>query len=479
MAFKDVREFIESLEKTGDVVRIKQEMDWDLEVGAIGRRAYEIRGPAVLFETIKDYPGHAIFNGSLGTFRRLAIAMGLDPETSVYEIYKEYERRISQPIEPTLVSDGPCKENVMRGNEVDLYRFPAPYIHQGDGGRYLATWDIVVSQDPDSKWQNWGMYRFMIHNQRHLVGIPRYHSHLGMVLHKKYVPKKKPMPVAIVCGADPLSHLVATAPVRMGVSEPDVAGGLRQEPIELVRCENSDLLVPAHAEIVIEGDILPDRTATEGPFGEYPGYRTEGMHMGVLVEVKAVTYRSSPILTMISLGMPPDDSSIAASMTAGLAMKARLIRHKMPVTEVFVPPEGVTHIAVVGVSKGGSEVAKQVGAILTSRRADVNKIIVVDQDVDPFDYGQVTHALATKCHPKRGIFVNEIEAGKANVITPCYSAEERRAYKGAIAIFDCTWPLEWPREDIPMKSSFEVMYPEWLKQKVLTSWEALGFKEGK
>ena len=139
--------------------------------------------------------------------------------------------------------------------------------------------------------------------------------------------------------------------------------------------------------------------------------------MGVLIEVKAVTYRHSPILTMISLGIPPDDSSIAASMTAGLAMKQRLVRHGVPVTDVYVPPEGVTHIAVVGVKSGGNEVAKQVGAVLTSRRADVNKIIVVDQDVDPFDFGQVTHALATKCHPLRGIFTSEIEEGKGNILT--------------------------------------------------------------
>lgn len=475
MVFNDTRQFIEGLDKTGDLVRITQEVDWDLEVGAIGRRAYETRAQAVLFENIKDYPGCSILNGSLGTFRRLAIAMGLNADSSMREIYSEYERCVNRPIPPVTVSAGPCKDNRMLDTGVDLYQFPAPYIHQGDGGRYIGTWDIVVSESPDGKGHNWGMYRFMIHNKRYLVGIPRYNSHLGMVLHAKYVPENKRMPVAVVLGADPICHLVTTAPVKVNVSEADVAGGLRGEPVELIKCETSDLLVPAHSEIVIEGEILPDRTATEGPFGEYPGYRTEGLHMGVLIEVKAITFRDSPILTMISLGMPPDDSSIAASMTAGLAMKQRLIRHGLPVTDVYVPPEGVTHIAVVGVTSGGNEVANKVGAVLTSRRADVNKIIVVDQDVDPFDFGQVTHALATKCHPIRGIFASEVESGKGNILTPCYTAEERRAYKGAIAIFDCTWPPEWPKEEIPMKSCFEVMYPDSLKEKVLKNWEAFGF----
>ena len=472
MAFKDLRQFIEALDRTGDVVHIKQEVDWDLEVGAIGRRSYELQGPAVLFEKIKDYPdGYRIFGGSLGTFKRVAIAMGLDPETPVRELYAEYERRTNQLIKPVVVEHGPCKQNIMLADDVDLYRLPVPYIHEGDGGRYIGTWAFAVTQDPDTGWTNWGMYRFMIHNQRFIVGWPRYHSHLGMVLHRKYVPSKKPMPMALVLGADPLCHMVATAPVPINIDEPDFTGGLRQEP-------TSDLLVPANSEIVIEGEILPDRTAEEGPFGEYPGYRMEGAKMGVLCQVKAITYRHSPILTMISLGTPPDDSSIAASLTAALAMKKRLIRHEIPITEVYVPPQGVTHLVVVGVKRGGRDVAMQIKDVLTSRRADVNKIIVVDDDIDPFDFDQVIHAFATKCHPTRGISCEEVEAPRGNPLTPCYTAQERRAYKGAIALFDCTWPPEWNKiNEIPVKNSFDIMFPAWLKEKVLNNWKAFGFKE--
>jgi len=479
MAFRDLRQFIEALDGTGDVVHIKQEVDWDLEVGAIGRRAYETQAPAVLFEKIKDYPdGYRIFGGSLGTFRRVAIAMGLDPETPIKELYAEYERRINQPIKPVIVDDGSCKQNKIVGDGVDLYSLPAPYIHEGDGGRYIGTWAFEVTQDPDSGWTNWGMYRFMIHNKRFIVGWPRYSSHLGMVLHGKYVPQKRPMPMALVLGADPLCHMVATAPTPINVDEPDFAGGLRREPVELVKCETSDLLVPANSEIVIEGEVLPDRTAEEGPFGEYPGYRMEGAKMGVLCQVKAITYRHSPILTMISLGTPPDDSSIAASMTAALAMKRRLIKHNIPITEVYVPPHGVTHIVVVGVKRGGRDVARQIKDVLTSRRADVNKIIVVDDDIDPFDFDQVIHAFATKCHPTRGISCEEVEAPRGNPLTPCYTAQERRAYKGAIALFDCTWPPEWNKiNEVPVKNSFDIMFPKELREKVLANWETFGFKE--
>ena len=111
MSYKDVRQFIEALSKTGDVLSIDQEVDWDLEIGAIGRRAYEKEGPAILFKKIKDYPGHVIFSGMLGTFRRVAISLGLSPDTPVKDIYAEYERRIKNPIKPKVVKDGPCKEN--------------------------------------------------------------------------------------------------------------------------------------------------------------------------------------------------------------------------------------------------------------------------------------------------------------------------------------------------------------------------------
>jgi 4-hydroxy-3-polyprenylbenzoate decarboxylase len=476
MAYRDLREFIAKLEETGDVVKIKEEVDWDLEAAAISRRVYEMSGPALLFTKIKDYPrGYRLFGGSLGTFRRVAIALGLDPSTPVRELYQAYETRKDHRIPPKIVKWGPCKENILTGQNVDINRFPTPYIHEGDGGRYIGTWDLVVSKDPETGWHNWGMYRFMIHNERYIVGFPRYHSHLGRVLHQHYVPRKQLMPIALVLGADPISHLVASASIPKGVSEAEVAGGVNQQPIELVTCETSDLLVPAHAEIVIEAEILPDATAQEGPFGEYPGYRTEGVRMGVLARVNAVTFRNDPILTMISLGIPPDDNSVATPITSAVAVKERLKSSGIPVTDVYTPPEAVIHTAIVGVKTGGRAVVERILDALTVRRADWSKIIVVDADVDVFDMRQVIHAFSTKCHPTRGIIVREVEPGKGNPLTPCLTPEERRAYTGPVVAFDCTWPPEWSQEThIPIKASFDVIYPEEIKQKVLRKWEDYG-----
>lgn len=477
MVPKDLRQFIEALERTGDLIRIKDEVSWDLEAGAISRRACELSGPATLFERIKDYPeGYRILGGPLATWRRVAIAMGLSPETSVREIHRTYEQRVERPVKPVVLKSWPHKRNIMLGEDVDLYNFPAPMCHELDGGRYIGTWDLVVCKDLNSDWTNWGMYRFMIHNRRFLVGLPFPASHLGMLLRGEFLATGQPMPVAVLIGADPLCSLAAATGYRQRESEADFAGGLRQEAVELVKCQTNELLVPANAEIVIEGEILPDATAPEGPFGEYTGYRHEADQMGTLVRVSAVTYRDSPIMTMSNLGVPPDDSSVAGALGVTVALKRRLLRHGIPVTDVFLPPEGASHLVVVGVKSGGREVAKKVRDVLTGRRAYYTKIMVVDEDVDVFDLRQVLHAFSVKCHSFRGVFLNQRE-GIGSIATPCYSREEREKLVGATALFDCTWPPEWPRDEIPSKMSFEDAYPQEVKDKALAKWATCGFRE--
>lgn len=476
MAFKDHREFFELLEKEGELVRITHQVDWDLEVGAIGRRVYEKGGPCLLFENIKDYPkGFRISNGTTGTWPRVALALNLPKDTSVRDIYRAYEERFGKKIPPRLVKkdEAPCKENIMKGHDVDLFKFPTPMIHDGDGGRYIGTWDIVVSKDPESNWTNWGMYRFMVHTKNWLTGWPQTTSQLALMFKEWYLPRNQPMPIALVIGADPISHIMATAPIRIQENEVEYVGGIQGEPVDLVECETSDLVVPAHAEIVIEGELCPDKIAPDGPFGEYPGYRSGTMCEGVAIKVKAVTHRNDPIVTMISLGIPPDDASIAASLTAAVSMKKGLLRRGIPVTDVYVPPEGVTHLIIIGVKKGGMEVARKVLEFFTARRVMTNKHIVVDEDVDVYNLAEVLHAFATKCHPGRGIAYEWYE-GRSNSLTPFYSPEERKKLKGVSVVFDSTWPPEWAQEIVPIKASFKTIYPPEIQERVLRNWEKYG-----
>jgi 4-hydroxy-3-polyprenylbenzoate decarboxylase len=179
---------------------------------------------------------------------------------------------------------------------------------------------------------------------------------------------------------------------------------------------------------------------------------------------------------MLSLGTPPDDASVAAALSVALSIKRRLKKHNIPIVDVSCPSDGVCHLAVVSVSNGGIEVAKKIRDIFVSRRVFFNKLIVVDKDVDVFNVAEVMHAFATKCHSTRGIVTIDIEEGKANRLTPAYSEEERTKGKGAFALFDATWPPAWSRDSLPIKNSFDTIYPQDLRERVVKNWSKFGFK---
>ena len=469
---KDQRSFIEQLKKTGDVVVVDKEVHWDLELGAISRRATEIDGPAIVFNNITDYPGQSIFVNPISTWRRAAVTLGLPAHARIPEIYEEYIRRDSNPIPPVEVKDAVCRDVIIRGKDVDVTNLATPMIHAGDGGRYLGTWCIVVSKDPDTGWMNWGTYRFMIHNTQYLAGWPFPPSHCGKMLQEKYIPQNKPMPIAIVMGADPSSHLASTSTTRIGRDEASLAGGLAGRPIEIARCLDSDLTFPACAEVVLEGEILPDQIAMEGPYGEYPGYRSGEMGAGILMKVNTISHRKNPILSMDCTGFK-DCSSIVTALGGGVGIQRVLERAGVPVTGVYVPSEGAVHLCIVGVSKGGREVTEKVLHALTGRRTYMTKILVCDDDIDIFNLSEVIHAWATRCHSERGIIIKHVE-GSAQALTPAYSQEERARRAGASAAFDVTFPPEWDRWETPVRATFDKMFPDEVKKKVLDNWKSYG-----
>lgn len=479
MIVKDNRQFLAALEKSGDVARIKEEVDWDGEVGALVRRSMERKAQAIYCEKIKDYPsGYTIFGAPIATHRRLAVALGLKPETPLKETQHHYEKRIESPIKPILVKEGPCQENVLLGKDVDLFRLPAPMVHWGDGGRYIGTWHVVVMQDPDppqAGWVNWGMYRQMVYNRTTIVGAWHIHNQGGMLLWSKYMPTRTPMPVAIAIGINPICALVGVAPFNVGQSEVDYAGALLGEPVELVKCRTVGLMVPAHAEIVLEGEIIPEMRMPEAPFGEYTGYRTALNPRGVACRVKAITFRNNPILTMDNPGLPVDSSGVCWAMTSAAANKKLLQGQGVPVTDVHFPPEASNMIAFVSVKRMYSNVAMKVYHVLQGGAEWAPKVFVMDDDVDVFDLNEVLHTFATRCHPERGIKITEGESG--NALHPFLSPKERYWGQGASNLFDCTWPYTWSRRtDIPPRVSFREAYPDEVKEKVLKKWNKYGFK---
>ncbi len=476
MPFKDVREFIAKLEKEGEAIRIEEEVDWNMEAGAMLRRAAEEGLPATLFQKIKGCaPGFRLFGGGAAKFSRMAISMDMSPDTHPRELIEEYLRRKQNPIKPVIVKDGPCKENVQIGDKVDLLKFPVPMVHGGDGGRYIGSWHAAISKDMESGWINWGMYRIQMHS-KNTLGIfwASTTKHMAAMYFRDYEPKNKPMDFALAIGMEPISTMCAANPIPYGVPEVEIAGALRGEPVELVKCETVDLLVPATSEIVIEGEIRPNERISEGQFGEFTGYRSGLAEPQPVIHVKAVTHRNDPILTMSCMGIPVDDNSII-SLTSSAEFLDVLRKRGIPVTGVFVPPETAYMMAVVAVKPLYMGVADDVAHAIWGAGFGhcMTYIIIVQDDVDPFNLPQVWHALVSKCHPGRGI--RKVEQSRVSSLIPSLDHHEREWETATKAYFDCTWPLDWEPADVPERASFREMYPPDVQEKALAKWRKYGY----
>jgi 4-hydroxy-3-polyprenylbenzoate decarboxylase len=484
MIFSDLREYIEALQKEGELVRIEKEVDWDLELGAVIRRSYDLRVPAPLFENIKGYPrGYRILGAPIGlshqpgrSLARLAMSLGFSSDATFQEIVEGYISRKKERIKPLVVDNGPCKENIQLGNKVNLLTLPVPRIHEGDGGRYIGTWHLVATKDPDTNWVNWGMYRLMIIDEKTMGCLLRPDQHIGFHYYQKYEAREKPMEFAVAIGTEPVSSLVGALRVPTGVDEVDVAGGIRGEPVPVVKCETVDLCVPATSEIVIEGIVPPQERREEGPFGEYTGYLAHKSSPKPVFKATALTYRNDPIQVHSCMGVPVDDSAVVTTVVRAADILDDLRQKGFPVKMVYLPAEAVSHLAVISTKVPFANFAKHLAFSIWGSTAGRTTwyLIVVDEDIDPTNMNEVIWALTTRCHPERGIF--STGSSWSIPLLPFLSPYEKEHYLGSQVLFDCTWPKDWPADAIPKKASFDVVWPEHIQQRVLKNWVKYGYE---
>jgi 4-hydroxy-3-polyprenylbenzoate decarboxylase len=483
MGFKDLREYIDKLDEIGEVQYIEEEVDCNLEVGAIIRRSYDLKAPAPFFQKLKGYPeGYRILGAPAGPgkkdYARVAIAMGMDKDSHPLDIVENYINKKKNPIKPILIKDGSCKENIQIGNDVDLEKFPAPLIHEGDGGKYLGTWHIVATKDPDSNWVNWGMYRLMLHDKNSMGCYLAPMQHIGMIFYEKYEARNIPMEFAVAIGTEPVTPIIGATGLPAGINEVDVIGGIRGEPLELVKCETVDLYVPATSEIVIEGIINPNERRMEGPFGEYTGYRSGVEAPKPVLHVKAITHRNDPIITTSCMGVPVDDGHAALSITWSAEILDCLRELNLPVKMAWVPPYGVSHMVAVSTKVPYPYFAQKIAySIWGSKLGNfMYYVVVTDDDIDVTDMGQLLWAVTTRCHPEKGV-TKFPHSPSAPWIVTFLDPDDRIKGKGSKILFDCTWPLDWSKESIPVKSSLDVLWPEDIRRKVLSNWGKYGYKD--
>ena len=250
---------------------------------------------------------------------------------------------------------------------------------------------------------------------------------------------------------------------------------LMGEPVELVKCETNDLLVPAHAEIIIEGEVLPGITMLEAPFGEYTGYRTSPREPRTVYRVKAITYRDRPIMAVSNMGIPTDEGQLLRSFSLGLEMEKLLRSQGIPITGVYMLPESTHHLVVVGTRPAYAGIASQIAQLVFGSKLGpwFHQVMVVDSTTDIYNVNEVIHAFSTRCDPGRDIHIYRESAGTP--LNPYSSPQDRKIGRGSKVLFDCLFPLDWSRADTPILVSFSTAYPKEVQERVLEQWTNYGF----
>ena len=486
MKYRDLRDFIDLLEKQGELKRIKQEIDPYLEMTEICDRTLRAGGPALLFENPKGSEVPVLGN-LFGTPRRVALGMGEESVEALREVGKllAFLKEPDPPkgmkeawktlpvfkkvldMAPKTVKKAPCQEVVIEGDDVDLGRIPAQTCWPGDAGP-LITWGLVVTKGPLKSRQNMGIYRQQVIGRNRV--IMRWLSHRGGALDFRDWKEKhpgEPFPISVALGADPATILGAVTPVPDSLSEHAFAGLLRGSRTELVKCKGNDLLVPASAEIVLEGVIHPDDMAPEGPFGDHTGYYNEVDDFPVFT-IERITSRKQPIYHSTYTGRPPDEPAIL-----GVALNevfVPILQKQFPeIVDFYLPPEGCSYrLAVVSIRKQYAGHAKRVmmGVWSFLRQFMYTKfVIIVDDDVNTRDWQDVIWAMTTRMDPARDtVMIENTPIDYLDFASPVSGLGSKMG-------LDATnkWPGETQRE-----WGRPIMMDADVKERVDALWEELG-----
>ena len=452
----DLRDFISTCERVGQLKRVKAEVDWDLEISHVSKFVEEKRGPALLFENVKGYAS-PVFTGAFATTQRLGLILGKGTDLSMAQLTKEWMNlAIRKLIPATELKSGPIFENILQGEKVDVNIFPSPRFYELDGGRYFGTTVFLVMEDPETGDVNLGTYRMQVLDKTTL-GVQILKGKRGDVILRKYQKMGKKMPACAIIGGDPLLLLAGAAMIARS-SEYDVVGSLRGTPVEILRGQLTGLPIPAYAEIVLEGEIDPEILREEGPFGEFIGYYTDELIKPIpkpTLKVQRIYHRDNPILWETSTGRPVTDVHMLLSFTQSAMLWTELTRMEIPgIKSVYMPPEAAGRFwAIASVEQMYPGHAEQVGAavIATNTASYCCKgVIIVDHDISADDLPRVWWALGTRFNPARGTQI--INRGRSTPLDPALEPGSDKLITSRI-ILNATIPFEWKVKPTEIKLS--------------------------
>lgn len=434
MPWRDFRHYLQGLEEAGQLVHITKPVDPRYELAAYIRRSSDVSGPAFLFENVVGHPGWTVAGGLFNTFDRLRVAL----ECPVERVIDRYGAAIRNPIPPRRVGDGPVKEVVLVGERVDCTQLPIVTHSEHDAGPYITA-AVLMGRDPETGVLGLGIQRMQLKGLRKFgISLPR-ERRVGRAA-AKAEDRGEALGVAFVLGGGPYVDLASQAKIPHRQPKLDVAGGLAGRPVDVVPAETVDVDVPADAEIVIEGHLLPRVREPEGPFGEVGG--TYGLLDDRHVfEVTAVTMRRTPIYPAVLTGMPTTDNHVMAYPAVCESIK-RLAQQACPEV-VDVHAIGPYYIAIVSIRKRLEWEARNVILSVlgpTAGAPQAKYCIVVDPDIDVRDLNQVLWALYTRVQPDQDALVFPPMVGAPlDPSAPIYRHTSKMG-------FDATMPLGEARE---------------------------------
>ncbi len=455
--YDGLRSFLAQCEELGELRTITG-ADWNLEIGALTESTSELipEPPALLFDKIKGYPeGYRVLSLAMASRVRTALALRLPTDMPTMELVREAATRVKNApsTPPNEVETGPVMQNIMRDNEVDLFKFPSLHAHRPDGGRYIGTGDTFINRDPESGFVNMGTYRMQIH-EKNLLGLWQSPGQQGRLIAERYWKKGEACPVVVTFGGDPLLLMASYTKFAWGVSELEGAGGILGHPVDVIPGPLTGLPIPAHAEIAIEGEIPPPdvESREEGPFGEWTGYFAGGT-VGTgknqpVIRVKAIYHRDNPILLNMAPqwpGAPHHGIRFEGGImwdqleAAGVPGIKGVYVHNAFCVVVAIEQRYAGHAKQAGMAALGSSVAARNGRY----------IIVVDEDIDPSNMKEVWWAMTTRVDPATDI--QTVDNCWASPLDPRMPPDLSTdgPHVNSRAIFYAVRPWEW-RDKFPM-----------------------------
>ncbi len=405
MAYRDFRDFIAVAEQRGKLKRIEKTVDRMWEPASLAKWMFQALPEderfGLMFDNVEGSE-FALVTGALGaSVHTYAMALGVEPDG----LNDLWLRALTEPQAPKTVDSAPCQEIVRLGDDAKLGDLPIPVWTPGkDAAPYITT--ITVIRRADDGAQNMGVYRTMVRDD-HSVVTNLNPGRQGYIYARTWLDQGKPAPIAWVVATEPCVHLATVANLPIGVDEVTVAGGLKGEPVEMVKCKTSDIMVPANAEIIIEGEVLPGELADEGPFGEFAGSMGPVAPKPV-ARITAITHRRDAIYYGYTSQMPPSESTVIQSLSNGPVL-LKMLRHDLgekTVRDVFIDLTfgGLLAHGIIAMKPMVAGHAKKVGRIVADT-TPLKRVTIVDEDIDVRDPLHVEWAMNSHYNPVRDTII--------------------------------------------------------------------------